>query len=192
MTLPIEQDSHDFYPGVKDGKEWVQIVAEDSAPPPANDQEALQRLAKFAQLHIEQLITHYLHLPTKRAAKRAHIALSARDFDVDEPYTFSAKGDCESAHGLFPRNPPSSSSARFSPRSPRRTAVSMVAGKLISGPKNSGPTIANAAGGKRQCLTIVMQSTAIGTVARLDVEHEINHFLHTAHRGCRGTSERSH
>ncbi len=91
MTLPIEQDSHDFYPGVKDGKEWAQIVAEDNAPPPADDQEALHRLAKVARLDIEQLITHYLHLPTKRAAKRAHIALSARDFEVDEPYKFFAK-----------------------------------------------------------------------------------------------------
>lgn len=88
MTLPIEQDSHDYYSGVKDGEEWARIVAADKAPPPANDREALQRLAKVLPLDVEQLLTHFLYLPSKRAAKRAHVAVTARDFEADEPYHF--------------------------------------------------------------------------------------------------------
>src|SRR5690606_30136732 len=50
--------------------------------------------------------------------------------------------------------------------------------KLISAPKNSGPMIANAVGGKTTMPDDRDAIELLGTVARLDVEHEINHFLY--------------
>ncbi len=49
-----------------------------------DDRDAIDALGTVARLDIEHEITHFLHMPTEDAAERVRIALTARDFVVDD------------------------------------------------------------------------------------------------------------